>query len=291
MAVQAAIHRRNARDFRHRLHLANLPVARLAFYSCSYMCAVIPRDAWQHGIDTNPRNRLLGVGIFGELLNRRLVLRDGYVAFHAGTCSREGHQLPRLGIRVTFLAFQTERQMLFVAVGNGLHRRSVFRRIVGDHLLRRLRCRSRLCGETGSKEEKCHQRRSHRNGSDPSNSFHHELPLKVECPAPNRSNYAFLLTTSSMLVPKSLSITVTAFLPGAPVTEPPGNVVAPVWYKPGIGMRCCAQPGIGRIGPTCDALCAPACALPCQKCGFIRSRSSGLSTNRARILSSVKFGA
>src|SRR6267142_3295239 len=93
-------------------------------------------------------------------------------------------------------------------------------------------------------------------------------PRKFESAALLRLNYAFLLTTSSMLVPKSLSMTVAAFRPGAPVTEPPGNVVAPVWYNPGIGMRCWAHPGIGRIGPVCDALCAPACALPCQKCGF-----------------------
>src|SRR5216684_1388527 len=39
---------------------------------------------------------------------------------------------------------------------------------------------------------------------------------------------AFLPATSSMVVPKSLSITTAALRPGAPVTEPPGCVVAPV---------------------------------------------------------------
>src|SRR5881394_350139 len=43
-----------------------------------------------------------------------------------------------------------------------------------------------------------------------------------------RPNYPFLFTASSMLVPKSLSMTVAVFLPGAPVMDPPGNVVAPV---------------------------------------------------------------
>jgi len=45
---------------------------------------------------------------------------------------------------------------------------------------------------------------------------------------PAAPGYAFLFTTSSMLVPKSLRMTVAAFRPGPPVTEPPGCVVAPV---------------------------------------------------------------
>src|SRR5437879_1944723 len=68
--------------------------------------------------------------------------------------------------------------------------------------------------------------------------------------------YAFLFTTSSMLVPKSLRMTAAAFRPGPPVTDPPGCVVAPVGYRPGSGMRCCGHPGAGRVGHTCDAHCA-----------------------------------
>ena len=49
--------------------------------------------------------------------------------------------------------------------------------------------------------------------------------------------FSFLPTTSSMLVPRSLSITIAALRPGWPVTEPPGAVVPPVWYSPGIGIR------------------------------------------------------
>ena len=41
--------------------------------------------------------------------------------------------------------------------------------------------------------------------------------------------FSFLATTSSRLVPKSFKITVAAFRPGIPVTEPPGAVHAPVW--------------------------------------------------------------
>src|SRR6266699_1395982 len=53
-------------------------------------------------------------------------------------------------------------------------------------------------------------------------------PRKLGFAALLRPNYPFLFTASSMLVPKSLSMTVAVFLPGAPVTDPPGNVVAPV---------------------------------------------------------------
>ena len=41
--------------------------------------------------------------------------------------------------------------------------------------------------------------------------------------------FSFLPTTSSMLVPRSLSITMAALRPGWPVTDPPGAVVPPVW--------------------------------------------------------------
>src|SRR5260370_9420399 len=80
VAVQAAVHRGDAGDFGHRFHLANLSMARLAFYSGLEMCAVIPRDARQHGIDAHPRNGLLGFGIRGELLNGGVFLRDRHLA-------------------------------------------------------------------------------------------------------------------------------------------------------------------------------------------------------------------
>ena len=48
------------------------------------------------------------------------------------------------------------------------------------------------------------------------------------CPASFFSVSAYRFTTSSTLVPKSFNITTAAFLPGPPVTEPPGCVVARV---------------------------------------------------------------
>ena len=139
MAIQAAVHGGGAGQFRHRLDLPDLAVAGLAGYAGLEMHAVIPRHARQHGINANPGNRLLGLRILGELLNRNLVLRNRHMAQHAFAGVRECHQFARLGIRVTVLSIQTERQMFLVAVRDGLRGRRVVRRIVRDHLLRRLR--------------------------------------------------------------------------------------------------------------------------------------------------------
>src|SRR5205085_862949 len=58
------------------------------------------------------------------------------------------------------------------------------------------------------------------------------------------------LISSRGSCPRSSSITTAALRPGPPVTEPPGCVVAPVWYRPGIGRRCVAHPGTGRRAPS-----------------------------------------
>src|SRR5215831_13716848 len=86
-------------------------------------------------------------------------------------------------------------------------------------------------------------------------------------------------------------MTVAALRPGAPETEPPGYVVAPVWYSPAIGILWLAQPGTGRRSPDWAGPASPPWHDPRQLCAFIRSRSSGLLTALARITSSVRFGA
>jgi len=111
-------------------------VARLAFDARIQVDTVIPRHARKHLINSHPRNGLLRLRKLGELLNRRLVLRDRDVAFHAGACGGKSHKLVWSWIDVALLAFQAEGQVLFVTISDGLHRRRVFRRIVGDHLLR-----------------------------------------------------------------------------------------------------------------------------------------------------------
>ena len=59
VAMQAAVHRDDAGDFRHGVHLSNLAMAGLALHASLQMSAVIPGDAGEHGVDTNPGNRLL----------------------------------------------------------------------------------------------------------------------------------------------------------------------------------------------------------------------------------------
>ena len=86
-------------------------------------------------------------------------------------------------------------------------------------------------------------------------------------------------------------MTAAAFRPGPAETDAPGWVVEPVWYSPAIGSLCPAHPGAGRSAPDCAMLISPPWHEPCQLCGFSRSRSTGLFTSVARIVSSVKFGA
>jgi hypothetical protein len=61
-----------------------------------------------------------------------------------------------------------------------------------------------------------------------------------------------VLITSVGSWPRSCSSTMAAFGPGAPVMEPPGRVVAPVWYRPAAGIRYRAQ----RPGLRCAAVSA-----------------------------------
>ena len=72
------------------------------------MNAMIPGDPGKDGVNTNPGNRLLRLGVFGEFLDGRLLFGDGDVALHALVCRREGHKLTRVRIRVAVLALQAE---------------------------------------------------------------------------------------------------------------------------------------------------------------------------------------
>src|SRR2546426_586234 len=117
--------------------------------------------------------------------------------------------------------------MPLVTVRKRLNRSREFTGIFRHHALRGLRGRHLLSGQSSADKEKRHK-------SLPKNHQEHSFSSSHSCLSPqktsllSRPNYALLFTTSSMLVPKSLSITVAAFRPGPPVTDPPGCVVAPV---------------------------------------------------------------
>ncbi len=93
------------------------------------------------------------------------------------------------------------------------------------------------------------------------------------------------------VVAEVMSSTRAALRPGAPVMEPPGWVVPPVWYSPGMGIRCPAQPGTGRSAPLNAGPRFPPWNAPWIMCGFSASMSAGDLTRLARITSSVKPGA
>src|SRR6266571_173480 len=118
--------------------------------------------------------------------------------------------------------------MPFVTVRKRLRRSRVLTGIFRHHAFRPLRGRHLLSGQPRGNKEKRQEglAKNHQEHSFPSS--HACLSPTRKTSLPSRSSYAFLFTTSSMLVPKSLSITVAAFRPGPPVTDPPGCVVAPV---------------------------------------------------------------
>lgn len=117
-------------------------------------------------------------------------------------------------------ALQMQRQVQLVAVENGLPRRGMLGRIVRDHLCFRLWLSGTLSAEpnTQAAERGKNVRASHKSGAS---CIPHVQPTLEARILELLFSCAFLIT-SSMLVPKSLSITMAALRPGAPVTEPPG---------------------------------------------------------------------
>ena len=125
VAAQTAIHGCDAGDFGHGCHFADLSVAGLALYARFEMGPMSPGDARKNGVDADPRNGLLGFGVLREFLDGGFVLGDGHMALHTFVDVREGHQFSGLGIDVAIFAFETEGEMLFVAIRNGLLRSGV----------------------------------------------------------------------------------------------------------------------------------------------------------------------
>jgi hypothetical protein len=98
------------------------------------MSAMGPRYSRDYFINAHPGNLLIGCRVLWDLLYGLFVFTDGDVALHALGRVRKSHELARLGISVTLLAFQTERQMLLVTVRDGLLRRRVRAWIVRHHV-------------------------------------------------------------------------------------------------------------------------------------------------------------
>src|ERR1700694_1519520 len=109
MATDTDAHRGYARRFRHGFHLSDLAVTRFTFHARVQMLAMSPIHAWKNGINAHPRHLLLRLRKRGQLLDRRFALRDRGMTRHAGSYSREGHQLSWIRVRVARLTIQSQR--------------------------------------------------------------------------------------------------------------------------------------------------------------------------------------
>jgi hypothetical protein len=120
VAVEAANHGVHAFHVRHNLHLADVPVAHFALHSGVQMSPMAPCYSREDGVNPHPRNRRLRFVIRREFLNTRPILPEGGMTFHARGSLGESHQPATVGIRVTKLALQAQRQMSLVAIGKRL---------------------------------------------------------------------------------------------------------------------------------------------------------------------------
>ena len=83
VAIQASVHGSDAGHFGHRGHFRHFAMARFTLHGGFEMWAMGPLNAGQYGVHANPEDRLLRFRILRQLLNGRLVFRDGDVALHA----------------------------------------------------------------------------------------------------------------------------------------------------------------------------------------------------------------
>ena len=160
------------------------------------------------------------------------------MARHARAGGRKRHQISRCRIGVAGRTRQPERQVSLMAVGNRLIGRRVFRWIIGNFLFHFCRCSWLLGSDIQRRAEECREygsvQRHKRHSTDPSQKLASPVAWRVQHTIGVRAALcydflvSFLATTSSRLVPRSLSMTMAALRPGWPVTEPPGAVVPPV---------------------------------------------------------------
>src|ERR1700736_6229666 len=98
------------------------------------MSAMGPIYSRDHFVNAHPGYLPVGCGVLRNLLYGGLVFGNGDVALHALGGVRKSHQLARLGIGVTLLAFQTESEMLLVTIRNRLLWRGMRTQIIRHHI-------------------------------------------------------------------------------------------------------------------------------------------------------------
>jgi hypothetical protein len=238
VAGETYTHGCDAGRFGHPVHLRDLPVAHLAFHSSLQVFTMRPCNARENLVDAHPRDWLTGFGKRREFLDRGLVRGDRNMARHACAGGRKRHHVSGSWIGVTSRTGQAKCQMVFMAVGDRLFRRRVFDRVIGNFLFHFRGC-IRLLGpgvrrQAKRHREKCGVQGHNYHSRDPFQNPTSRVACRVQIENEVRSAFfyddlfSFLPTTSSMLVPRSFSMTMAALRPGWPVTEPPGAVVPPV---------------------------------------------------------------
>ena len=108
------------------------------------MFAIAPSHTRQEDVNASPRNWILGVRQFGEFQDGCRLFGDCGVALDAFSTGWKRNQIARVWIRVAILALQAQREMLFVAEGDGLHRRHGSNQIVRHIAYWRQRLRLQL---------------------------------------------------------------------------------------------------------------------------------------------------
>jgi len=83
VALHAAIHRRDLGHLGHDVHLRYLPVTSVALDPGFQMGSMVPEDKGRDGVDASPRDWIVGLGEFGQLLDGRFVFGDRDVTGHA----------------------------------------------------------------------------------------------------------------------------------------------------------------------------------------------------------------
>ena len=136
VTIDASSHGGNIRCPHHNIHFSQRAMTGIAFNIRFEVRPVAPKNPIRHRINTHPRDVLLGLGKFRQLVNRRSVLGHRPVAGHALARGRKRHLFAGVAIHMTLLALEPKREVLFMAEGDGLRRRSDLR------LFARLRVRS-----------------------------------------------------------------------------------------------------------------------------------------------------
>ena len=115
VTFHATIHRGYLGHLGQRVHLGNLPVTGFALDPSFQMGAMVPENKGRDSVDASPRDRLLGLRKFRQLLDRRFVLSNRGVTGHAARGDGQRHVIAGVGIGMAFRALERGGRVRLVA--------------------------------------------------------------------------------------------------------------------------------------------------------------------------------